>query len=556
MDDAPPAPRDAAQRLEAPPRFIYSYFGTFGDPLIDASKDPYPDGLLARLADQGVNGVWLHVVLRQLAPGGELFPEFGEGHVQRLENLRRLSERAARYGIRVYLYMNEPRTMPLSFFEGREALRGAAAGAYASMCTSTPEVRQWLRDSLAHVFREVPELGGVFTITASENRTHCASHGAHADCERCRDRTAAEIIGEVNQAIEAGVHAGNPRARVFAWDWGWNRHGRAEDHIARLPEDVWLMSVSEWALPIRRGGVELQVGEYSISAVGPGPRAVAHWRAARERGLPTVAKTQVNNSWELSAVPYLPVMDLVAEHFENLSRQEIDGVMLSWSLGGYPSPNLRIAQAFLDDPQQTREEVLPRLASELYGDAAPQVRQAWTDFSEGFREFPYSGEVLYRGPQNFGPANLLFANPTGRPSTMLGFPYDDLDGWRGPYPSDVFIDQFDALTRRWRKGVERLQAVAAQVPAVQEQLVLAEAALLHFESTREQAAFVRARQQQDTAAMEAAVRREIQLARRLYELTKLDSRIGFEASNHYYYVPHDLLEKVANCRHLLEALGG
>jgi hypothetical protein len=77
-------------------RFIYSYFGVFGDPLSDPKIDPYPDGLLQRLSSLGVNGVWLHVVLRDLAPGGETFPAFGEGHEQRLRNLRSLVERLAK----------------------------------------------------------------------------------------------------------------------------------------------------------------------------------------------------------------------------------------------------------------------------------------------------------------------------------------------------------------------------------------------------------------------------------------------------------------------------
>ena len=47
---------------------------------------------------------------------------------------------------------------------------------------------------------------------------------------------------------------------------------------------------------------------------------------------------------------------------------------------------------------------------------------------------------------------------------------------------------------------------------------------------------------------------EIQAARRLFTLTRQDSRIGFEASNHYYYMPLDLVEKVVNCRHVLERL--
>ena len=44
------------------------------------------------------------------------------------------------------------------------------------MCTSDPAVRAWMADALAYVFREVPELAGVFTITASENLTNCARH--------------------------------------------------------------------------------------------------------------------------------------------------------------------------------------------------------------------------------------------------------------------------------------------------------------------------------------------------------------------------------------------
>ena len=36
----------------------------------------------------GVNGVWLHAVLRDLRPGGTAFPEFGADHQRRLANLR------------------------------------------------------------------------------------------------------------------------------------------------------------------------------------------------------------------------------------------------------------------------------------------------------------------------------------------------------------------------------------------------------------------------------------------------------------------------------------
>jgi hypothetical protein len=49
-----------------------------------------------------------------------------------------------------------------------------------------------------------------------------------------------------------------------------------------------------------------------------------------------------------------------------------------------------------------------------------------------------------------------------------------------------------------------------------------------------------------------AVRDEMETARRLFALTLDDSRIGFEASNHYYYLPLDLVEKVVNCQYILD----
>jgi hypothetical protein len=53
------------------------------------------------------------------------------------------------------------------------------------------------------------------------------------------------------------------------------------------------------------------------------------------------------------------------------------------------------------------------------------------------------------------------------------------------------------------------------------------------------------------AELEHVLKEEITLARRLHRIQSRDSRIGFEASNQYYYVPVDLMEKVLNCHGLL-----
>ena len=112
--------------------------------------------------------------------------------------------------------------------------------------------------------------------------------------------------------------------------------------------------------------------------------------------------------------------------------------------------------------------ILPPASSSGIGvGTAPHGRRTWSAFSDALRDFPFDINVLYNGPQQMGPANLLYGEPTGYQATMVGLPYD-----------------------------------------------------------------------------------EIALALELFTITQKDSRIGFEASNHYFYLPLDLVEKAINCESL------
>ena len=553
-------------------RFVYSYVAVYGDPLSNPELNPYPDGFLQRLSAVGVNGVWLHAVLRDLAPGGTTFPEFGVGHERRLANLAALVQRAKKYGIGVYLYMNEPRAMPAAFFKNRAEMGGVREGQFTALCTSFPAVRQWMGDALTHVFRQVPDLAGIYAITASENLTNCASHGDWRSCERCKTRSDADILAEVVSVLHAGVHRGNPKANVVVSDWGWRGHGDASDIIARLPKSVWLMSVSEWDLPIQRGGIQTKVGEYSISAVGPGPRSVRHWQVARQAGLKTAAEIQFNNTCEIASLPYLPVTDLVAEHIHNLAPSKLDGMLIGWTMGGYPSPNFQLAQRLNRRPAPEIDIVLDGLARERFGpEGAPHARRAWTLMSDAYRQYPFHISVVYTSPVQWGPANPLYPTKTGYSATMWGIPYDDLNGWRGPYPPEVFAAQFEKMAQGWRPGIAELQLAVEKTPPdrrheAEADLRLARAAAMHFQAVANQTRFVLARdaianpagtpspEERDRLRVEIkrCLESEINLARRLFTLSQEDSRIGFEPSCQYFYLPLDLVEKVVNCRWLLE----
>lgn len=552
------------------PRFCYSYFALYGDPLLDPAADPYPDGYLARLAASGVDGIWLQAVLARLAP----FPWDPARSFQyevRLRNLRALVQRARQHGIGVYLYLNEPRALPLAFFAAHPDLKGVVDGDHATLCTSQPQVRQYLQEAIVTVARAVPELAGIFTITASENLTSCWSHHHGEGCPRCGTRAPEEVIAELIWTFHSGLRQIDARTQLTVWDWGWKDEW-AGPIIQVLPTSVALMSVSEWDLPIERGGVKSTVGEYSISAIGPGPRARRHWELARQRGLKTLAKIQAGNTWELSAVPYIPAVQNVAQHAANLRAARVDGLMLGWTLGGYPSPNLEVVAEIGRDPDATPSQAMERVARARFGAGlAPLVVRAWNQFSAAFRGYPF-GTGLYSAPLQVGPANLLWLKPTGYPASMVGFPYDDLKSWCGNYPPEVFMGQLTKVADGFDGALAELKSAATSIRksppesrSLERELSVAEAAAIHFRSAALQCRFVLSRLALEQASSEGArhaerqglgevLRQEIALARRLYALQSADTRLGFEASNQYYYVPLDLVEKVLNCRDLLRTL--
>ncbi|MCP4644867.1 MAG: hypothetical protein GY851_30775, partial [bacterium] len=243
------------------PRYCYSYFAPFRNPL-GPDADPFPDGYLARLAAVGVDGVIIHEPLYHLVEF-PWDPSISEGYEDRIARFQELADRAGTHGIRIYLYLNEPRPMPTAFFDTHPELRGVMdrqvqIDKVCTLCTSVPAVQDYLRDGVAAVCRAVPELGAVFTISASESYTNCWSHYSGDECARCGPRGPEEVIAEANTLLWEGIAASGSDCRLIVWDWGWKDEW-AEGIIARLPKQAALQSVSEWSLPIERGGVEATV---------------------------------------------------------------------------------------------------------------------------------------------------------------------------------------------------------------------------------------------------------------------------------------------------------
>ncbi len=517
-------------------RMIYAFSGLYQNPFDVDSRTFCPDEMLEAYRRLGINGVWTQGILFRLTEF-PFAPELSAGWRKRLDNLADFSRRLSSYGIRLYLYLNEPRSMPASFYEKYPHLKGHTFSEdKICLCTSAPEVRDYLESAVETVCRAAPDMGGFFTITRSENPTNCYSHANRntCTCPRCARYTEAEVIADTVACYRRGADRVNPAIKILAWNWGWGE--LAEDIIAHLPERVIVQCQSELAVPFEIGGVKGAVIDYSMSIPGPGELAKKQWAAAEKRGLETSAKVQINTTWEGSTVPALPVYPLIEDHMKALRACGVRHLMLSWTLGGYPSRNIAHAAKYFTDAGVIEEE-------------SEAVRQAAERFAEAFREFPFHIGTLYSGPQNAGPSTLLYEKPTGYGATMTCFAYDDLESWRSVYPAEVFENQFARLCETWKQGLALLEHEPDS-----ETVRMARAAYGLYASSLSQIRFIRARERGDKDTMRACAEEEIVTAREMLDFMNRDASIGFEAANHYYFTRYQMAEKIINCRYILKNL--
>ncbi len=529
-------------------RIIYLFSGLY-QKCLDVDSETYcPDSLLESYSRVGVNGIYLQGVLYLLTE----FPfnkELSAGYEKRLANLKKFTERCDKYGIKIYLYLNEPRSMNKAFFEKYPHIKGHESNdEHICMCTSTKEVQDYLSNALETICRNAPLIGGFICMCKSENLTNCYSHvhvPEKCNCPRCSQRTVGEVIGEIFHAFRAGVDRVDPSIKVFDFSWDCDTLEARFDVIDHLPERVIVESIAESGIKYTIGGLERTLADYSLNIIGPGERSLAMWKRAQQRGLETAAKVQINNTWECSTVPALPVFDKVDKMMSGLRDAGVNHVQLSWTLGGYPSMNLLYACKYFFENAK-----IPTISDNMV--------KATKLFSEAFSEFPSSLNVAYFGPQNSGPSTLFYEEPTGYRATMTCYAYDDLTRWRGAergatkfYPEDVYIDQLTKLCTKWKEGLALIENDDNE-----ELRVMAEAGYSLFRSSLNLSKFVSLRDNGGTnKELYDIVLDERENAVNMLALMNKNPAIGFEAANHYYFSRFGICEKVVNCDYLLEKYG-
>lgn len=562
-------------------RIFRSFHARYYEDDILYGPKAYPDAYFAQLVEHGFNAVWMRGILRDLA-ATDIFPTLGTEIAAHQDALATVVERAKRQGVQVILYLNEPLCLPRDnpFWAEHPEVRGEPGHSgmdewpetYA-FCTSTPEMRAWLYQVTHNLFRDVPDLGGWFAITAGEHHTHCYSYifdvpGGRLECPRCTNRSATDVATEVITAMHHGTKAASPSAHTIAWNWAWTVYepDPQPSLLAGLPKDLTLLL--DW----ERGGYRTMpngkqnfVDEYSLMYVGPSERFRMLHEAAQQHGLSVMAKLQVGTTHELSTIPNLPLIDHLYEKLVSAEQLGLTGFLATWNFGNDFSLNTAAIGRFVRKPERPSPQVfVAKLAEEYFGiPNGDGVARAVAQFSQAMEYYPFDVPLIYFGPANYAAAYPLTLEPlTGTPMGWSWMMYErgDTAPTSEQFTLEEVIDLLANLIAEWDKGFTLyVDALAGSTNAhTTTELRVAQAISHMYRSTMNVYKTYLLRRDRP-ADMEAQYRPiledEIANLEALLPLTEADSRIGFHAECQGQMVSPELIRvKLDDLRGQLAAL--
>ncbi len=531
-------------------KIIYGYLSPCGDVFSVDSNTYLSDELLSQYQQVGITGIWLHAVLSELSP----YPfceRLSKGYEKRRIELNKLISRCEKFGIKIYLYFNEPRALIVGEIK-EEKLKGhAMPSGEVALCLSNKEVKDYLYNAFYDLVGSLQGLGGIITITMSENLTHCLSKGK-TNCPNCASVSPYEYPVLINNVIAKAIKDSGSDAKLLANLWAWMEQFGFTSEIKKravdmLDESIAVILVSEFDMEIEKQGLKSVIPEYSISNVGPSEVSKEILLYAKQRGRKAYAKIQVNNSWEASAVPSIPTYDLVYEHLQNLKNIGVEDYMLSWTLGGYPSLSLQMVNAFSSGVS------LEKWYENTFGANAVVVHNAVKKLCDAFKEFPYASCSLYYSPKNVGYGNLWSIEFENRGGYMVGNAFDKYENWIWPYTYEQYVKAYKNLIEKWKIGLDLLDKINGD-EIVEKVKSYALVTYLHFRADYHQTLYSFYKREPlsyKNEIIEVISQSENDVYLLIKEVKK-DGTIGFEASNHYYYNVRTLKEKLLNLKKLKE----
>lgn len=553
------------------------------DELLD-DTDYYPDHYLARLAYEGINGLWLTVEFKDLART-DLAPEYGADRERRLAKLRRTIRQCRRYGIKIYLFAIEPLAWPLDspVLRRHPELGGIRLNDKIAFCPFSDTARRYLYDCLRSIFADAPGLGGLINISLGERGTTCVLRGTPCQtlCRRGIQAQPWEILRETLAAMRAGMSAADPAAELICWLYvPGNSTGSALNNFewikeiaGHIPPGVIFQYNFESNGAKEQLGQPRHAGDYWLSYVGPSGIFEECAARARSAGARVSAKLQVGCSHEVATAPYVPVPSSLYRKYAEMRRLDVSAVMMCWYFGNYPGIMNKAAGELAFDPFPASErEFLRRLAAINWADRADDAARAYELLWQGYENYPVNCMMQYYGPMHDGPVWPLFLEPADAPLAPTWLLKMDYSGDRVgeainySHTFEEVLELCDAMSRDWNRGVAILKEILRDFdgrPERAREVGIAEALGIHFQSASHIFRFYHHRERlfrgevQDPRAtlraMREIVQEELALDARLLELAEADATLGFHPeAEGYKYFPAKIRWRMRQLQNLLD----
>ena len=536
------------------------------DELMD-DMDYYPDEYLNRLAHEGINGLWLTVVFREIAETS--FTPRDKDAPRRLAKLRRTINQCLRYGIKTWIFSIEPRWLdehdPI-LVEHPELAGYKASGDMLTFCPSSPAAQQYLYETMKDIFTQLPGLAGLLNISHGERITNClsairANTNNEVKCPRCSKIPKWQIFQNTVKPMIEGMRAANPEAEMISWlyqpqptqvrgDWVYD----IPEHV---PDGVTLQYNFESGAQKKQLNRVRSGGDYWLSYIGPTEIYQRVADNAIKAGAKLSAKIQVGCSHEVATVPFVSVPGLLYHKYKAMHKCGCTSVMQCWYFGNYPGIMNRAAGMLaFEDFHDDEAGFLLRLARPQWGRYAEKVAQAWGYFTEGYSNYPLSNDMQYYGPMHCGITWPMFFDLENKPLAPTWKPdFPPTGDTIGECLENHTLEEALILTTHmvdyWERGMAILDGLQEKFKKDRDRLLdigVSRALGLQFNSARNIFEYYLLRRDYrnpstdipqklaDVEKMRKLLQAETENSAAMIKLCDADSRLGFhsEAEAHQY----------------------
>ena len=567
-------------------RISRCFFGPIKRPPLNRDEllddiDYYPEEYLNRLTHEGINGLWLSIEFRDFP--SRFFPRHGQDAARRIDKLRRTAAKCARYGIKLYLFCNEPMgfgydsyTLPMQELEANPSFKGMESGGVTYFCTSSEEGRQYIEECTHYLFSNVPDLGGLICIASGEGPTNCYSdhwNFAGNNCPRCSQREPWQVYREMAEAFLRGIKGASPSAEFICWLYTpivndsrqLSKERKFEIYrqiAAHMPKDVILQ------MNFESNGVVKQLGRqqtaYDYWLAWPGPSDVFRdcaQSAIAGAGARSSAKIQVGCSHENAAIPFMPVPGSLYRKYRAMKELGVSAVMQCWYFGNYPGLMNKAAGELSFLPfHRSEANFLQALARVNWPGRQQEVARAWRCFMKGYSNFPVKLSFTWYGPLHCSIVWPLHLIPVDRPiAPSWCFGYEDSGDRIGEcigfsHTLSEILVLLTRMDRYWQKGLEIMRSAATDFEhsaerqadvglcsAIGYQIRSALNVFTFYELREKLPHMPKPRQTAALGKMEAIARDEMKNCSRMKALCLADPRLGFHSeAEGYKFFPEKL----------------